>query len=94
MVKCGLRILMNKALVVQGPLTGGKAADAACEVDAAQAQEIAVTVDLQSGAVVMKAGAATVTATLDPRLARIAYVGYGVLNATVDFTAVEIGGKQ
>jgi hypothetical protein len=48
---------------------------------------------VQSGAVELKVGAATVTAKLEPRLPRISYVGYGVLNATVDFSAVELGQK-
>ena len=93
LVKCGLCILMRKAIVVQGTLGEGQTTDAAYDADAAQVHQIAVTVDVQSGAVELKVGAATVTAKLEPRLPRISYVGYGVLNATVDFSAVELGQK-
>jgi outer membrane protein assembly factor BamB len=89
LVKCGLRIAAGKAVIVQGAMAGGKVADAATQADAAVPQEIDVAVDLATGQITMKAGAATVTAKWESPPKEITHVGYGVLDATVDFTAVE-----
>jgi hypothetical protein len=90
LVKCGPRIRMKKAVIVQGPVEGGTAAEKELELDENQVYEITVTIDVASGQVTMALGGATVTATLDPKPASIAYVGYQVLNAATDFGPIEI----
>ncbi len=89
LVKCGLRFLMGKAVIIQGPFTGGTTADKEIELDEAKEYEIQVTADLKAGQVTMQVAGATVTAKLDPCPASVSYVGYAVLNAAADFSAVE-----
>jgi hypothetical protein len=93
LVKCGLRFAQKKAVIVEGPLTGGKTAAEALEIVAAKVYDIDVTLDLASGQVTMKVGGATVTATLTRRPANISYVGYGASDAAADFSAVEVVGQ-
>jgi len=89
LVKCGLRFLMGKAVIIQGPFTGGTTADKEIELDEAKEYEIQVTADLKAGQATMQVAGATVTAKLDPCPASVSYVGYAVLNAAADFSAVE-----
>jgi hypothetical protein len=90
LIKCGLRLAMKKAVVVQGPLQGGKAAQQPCQDDDTKTYEIDVLIDLPARQVTMKAGGAVVTTTLAHPPAGISYVGYGILNGGADFTPVEI----
>ena len=80
---------MGKAVIVEGPLSGGKTAEKDLELDDTKAYEINVTVDLTAGEVTMKTNGATVTATLDRRPESISYVGYAVLNTVTDFSPIE-----
>ena len=89
-VKCGLRFKMQKAVIVEGPLGGGKTAEKDLELDETKAYEINVTVDLISGEVTIKTSGSMVTATPDRRLGSISYVGYAVLNTVTDFSPIEI----
>jgi hypothetical protein len=93
LVKCGLRAAMKKAVIVEGPLTGGKTAEEALAIEAGKVYDIDVTVDLASGQVTMKVGGVTVTATLTRKPANISYVGYGASDAAADFSAVEVSGQ-
>jgi len=93
LVKCGLRAAMKTAAIIQGPLTKNKGATAAYELDAEKLHDLAVTVDLASGAVTLKSGKATVTATLANPMKSITHVGYCTNNATVDFSPVDIAGQ-
>jgi len=93
LVKCGLRFLMKRAFIVEGPLEGGKAAQQSFEADQAKVHEIDVTVDLPSGRVTMKTGQTTVTATLEHPQAAISYVGFGALNAAADFAPIEVSAR-
>jgi outer membrane protein assembly factor BamB len=93
LVHCGLRFALNKAVIVEGPLSGAAAAEQQLELDIATVHKIEVTVDLDSGAVTMKTGGAAVTAALKRRPAGISHVGYGVLGAATDFSTIEISGK-
>jgi len=96
LVRCGVRVLQGAAVISDGPIPSGTAAPAASQpIDVAEGkpQEIVVTADLDAGTVTMKAGAATVTATLQRRIAAVTHVGYGVLGAVTDFSPVDIGGK-
>jgi hypothetical protein len=90
LIKCGLRLAMKKAVVVQGPLQGGKVAQQSVQADDTKTYEIEVLIDLPARQVTMKAADAVVTTTLANPPARISYVGYGALNGGADFTAVEI----
>jgi outer membrane protein assembly factor BamB len=90
LVKCGLRSAQKKAVIVQGPLSGGKTASAPLEVDTAKVYQLHVTVDLAAAVVTMQTGEATVTATLDRRTENISYVGYAASDAAADFSPVEI----
>ncbi len=89
LVECGLRAVMKKAFIAQGPINGPTAQSASAEIDSAQVQEISVSVDLDSGEVTMTTGTTTVRATLTRRLGNISYVGYGVIDAVTDFTPIE-----
>lgn len=93
LVKCGIRYKMGKAVVVQGSLNGGQAGQQVMEAEESKVYELDVTVDLASGAVTMKAGGATVTATLSRRPEGISYVGYAVSDAAADFGPVEVAAK-
>jgi len=93
LVKCGLRLLQGNAVIVDGPLNGGKTVAEKIEVDEAAAHEIAVTLDLGSGQVTMTTGAHKVSATLARRPESISHIGYCVINAVTDFSPVETGGN-
>jgi len=90
LVKCGLRLIMKKAVVVQGPIAGGKVSQEAFESEAGKVYDLEVGVDLASGQVTMKIGRTTVTAKLAEPPARISWVGCGALGAAVDFAGVEV----
>jgi hypothetical protein len=93
LVKCGLRSAQKKAVIVEGPLTGGKTTAETLDFDTAKTYEIDVTVDLASGQVTMKTGGVTVTATIERRPANISYVGCGTLDGAADFSAVEVSSR-
>jgi len=93
LVKCGLRFLQGKAVIVEGPLDGGKTAAKDLQMDESKVYAVNVTVDLTSGQVTMKTNKSTVTATLDRRPGSISYVGYAVLNTVTDFSPIEISSE-
>ena len=93
LVKCGLRFAQKKAVIVEGPLTGGKTTEEALAIETGKVYDVDVTVDLASGQVTMKAGGATVTSTLTRRPANISYVGYGASDAAAEFSAVEVSAR-
>lgn len=93
LVKCGLRLAMKKAMIIQGPSAGkGKPAQQPLTIEEDKTYEIDVVVDLPSRAVTMKVGGATVHATLDHPPASVTLAGFGVINAAADFSALEIAG--
>jgi hypothetical protein len=81
---------MSKAVIIQGPFTGGTTADKELELDEAKEYEIHVIADLNASQVTMQVGGVTVTAKLDPCPASVSYVGYAVLNAAADCGPVEM----
>jgi len=89
LVKCGLRFIQGKAVIVEGPLDGAVAGEKDLPLDENKVYEILVTIDLASGQVTMKTGKTTVTATLDRRPKSITHIGYAVLNAVTDFSPME-----
>ncbi|MFA6561286.1 MAG: PQQ-binding-like beta-propeller repeat protein [Verrucomicrobiia bacterium] len=93
LVKCGLRVAMKTAAIIQGPLSKNKGATTAYEIDAEKPHELVVTMDQASGVVTFKSGKATVTAKLAKPMQSITHVGYCTNHATVDFSPVETVGK-
>jgi hypothetical protein len=89
LVKCGLRMAMKKAVIVQGAVTGGKTAEKPLEISVGKVYDIEVNVDLPAQQVRMKVDGATVTAKLAKAPASISYVGYGVIGAVTDFSDVD-----
>ena len=94
LVKCGLRVAMKTAAVLQGPLSRNKGATTAYEIDAEKLHDLIVTVDLASGVMTFKSGKATVTAKLASPMKSITHVGYCTNQATVDFSAVEVTSEE
>ena len=90
LVKCGLRFRLQKAMIVAGPLNGGKATEAECAADSAQVHALDVSIDLDSGEVTMQTGKTTVKATLDKKLDAVRYAGVAALDAAIYFSPVEI----
>lgn len=90
LVKCGLRFLMGKAVIIQGAINGGKAAEKELELDEAKVYEIQVTIDMASGQVTMRTNGTTLTTTLERRPENISWIGYQTLNAAADFSPLEI----
>jgi len=89
LVKCGLRVRMKTAAIIQGPLSKNKGDTTAHEIDAEKPHELVVTVDLAAGTVSFKSGRATVSAKLPASMKSISHLGYCVNSATVDFSPIE-----
>jgi hypothetical protein len=89
LVKCGLRVTMKTAAIIQGPLSKNKGATTPRVTDPEQQHELIVTVNLASGDVTFKSGQTTVSAKLARPMKSITHVGYCTNNATVDFSPIE-----
>ncbi|MBI5686234.1 MAG: PQQ-binding-like beta-propeller repeat protein [Verrucomicrobia bacterium] len=89
LVKCGLRVAMKTAAILQGPTNANKGVTTPYVIDVEKPHELAVTVDLASGNVTLKSGTASVTAKLSNPMKSITHVGYCTNNATVDFSVIE-----
>ena len=90
LIKCGVRLKVGKALLVQGPLESGKTQSLALDVRAGQEMTITVTVDLAAQQVTYTADGATLTARLERPLKAITHVGYAAERAIVDFTPIDV----
>jgi hypothetical protein len=90
LVKCGLRVRMKTAAIIQGPLAKNKGATTPCVTDSSKQYTLSVTVDLASGEVTFQSGAATVTAKLERPMKSITHVGYSINGAVTDFSPIEI----
>jgi len=88
LVKCGLRYLMEKAIIAEGPMSDEAAAQEPFDADQHKVYDVEVTVDLGSGNVVMTVGKASVAATLKAPPAKVSFVGYGVLRSAAEFGEV------
>ena len=77
LVKCGLCFHTKAAMVIQGPMTGGKTTQHPFSADASKLYEIKVRVDLATRQVTMTVDNVTVEAALRQPLKRISYVGLG-----------------
>jgi hypothetical protein len=90
LVKCGLRVAMKTAAIIQGPLSRNKGATTECVIDPEKLHDLVVTVDLASGDLTFKSGPATVATKLAKPMQSITHVGYCTNHATVDFSAIEV----
>jgi hypothetical protein len=93
LVKCGLRFAMKKAVIVQGPLEGGKVVQETFDGNTGRIHDLEVAIDLPAGQVVMKTGQVVVKATLTAAPAQVSFIGYGAANAGADFSQIEMGGR-
>jgi outer membrane protein assembly factor BamB len=94
MVKCGLRLKMKSAAIIQGPLAGKEAATAPCETNYDAHYELIVTVDLASGSVVFQGGGTTVSAKLERPMKSITHVGYCLKGTVADFSPIEVSAAR
>lgn len=84
---------MNRAVIIQGPFSGGRVPEEEFEPDVAKVYETQVNADLATGEIAMTAGGATVNTKLDPIPEAISYVGIGAASAAVDFSRVEVSAR-
>jgi hypothetical protein len=89
LIKCGLRYLQEKAVIVEGPMSDEATAQEAFDAAQKKVYDIEASIDLGSGQVTMKVGQTTVTATLKTPPEQITYVGYGVLRSAAEFGEVK-----
>jgi hypothetical protein len=88
LVKCGLRYQLAKAVIVEGPMSGGTTAQESFDANQTKIYDVEISVDLGSGQVTMKADQASVATKLKTPPARISYVGFGVLKSAAEFSEV------
>jgi hypothetical protein len=93
LVKCGFRVRMKKAFIVEGDLSSAKLAATPFACAADQTVEVEVTVDLASRKVKMTLPGTTLEATLERPLKAITHVGYCVNNSVTEFGAIETSGN-
>ena len=89
LVKCGIRLYAQSALIIQGPLKGGKTTGKKLAVNRNKVQNLTVAVDLDSQKVTFTTGKVTVEAKLARRIEAITHIGYSVDSAITDFSAIE-----
>lgn len=90
LIKCGVRLKVGKAFIIQGPLAEGSSKGVALAADEQQPWDLVVTVDLAKQQVTLAVGGATVQTPLQSRLQQITHVGYATDNAVVDFSPLQI----
>jgi len=90
LIKCGVRIKLQKALIIQGPLKTGTTKAAALEISAGGVSDVTVSVDLASQQVTYVVNGVTVHAAFERRLKAITHVGYVVDNAVVEFAPIDV----
>ncbi|MBL7038826.1 MAG: PQQ-binding-like beta-propeller repeat protein [Pirellulaceae bacterium] len=90
LIKCGMRLKMNRAVLVQGPLSGGQTTGAPVELSGNQPIDIVVIVDLDSQQVAYTANGVEVKAKLKRPLKSITHIGYAMDNAVVDFAPLDV----
>jgi outer membrane protein assembly factor BamB len=93
LVKCGFRLRNKAALIVQGPLTGGKATSKKVDVAVDETVDVTITVDLEGQKVIFAAKGETIEAALVRPMKQVAFVGYCVDNATADFSPIEVSSQ-
>lgn len=86
LVKCGIRYAMRQAMIVEGPLSGGKTTPKTFEPDESLVYDLQATVDLNTGEVLMTLGEVRVAAKLEKPPKAIAFLGCGALNSAMEFS--------
>jgi hypothetical protein len=89
LIKCGLRYLQKKAVIVEGPMSDEATAQESFDAARNKVYDVEASIDLKSGQVTMKIAQTTVTATLKTPPTQITYVGYGVLRSAAEFGEVK-----
>ncbi len=94
LVKCGLRLKMKSAAILQGPLADNRGQTTDCETNIDTKYELTVTVDLDAGTVNLEGGGVAVSAKLDRPMKSITQIGYGLKGTIVDFSPIDISTAQ
>ncbi len=94
LVKCGLRLKMKTAAILQGPLAANEGTTTPCETEYGKQYELTVTVDLDSGRVTFEGGGAKLEAELQRPMKSITHVGYCLKGTVVDFSPIEVSTAQ
>jgi hypothetical protein len=93
LVKCGVRVLMKRALIFQGAPRQGRQGGAPCQCAPDQTLDVEVQVNLASQKVKMKLPGAAVEGTLERPLKSITHLGYCVINSVAEFSPIETTGE-
>lgn len=93
LVKCGMKFIVETAVILLGGARGSTAASARLLVDTSKPVSIEVTADLEAQTVTMRIKGKTLEAPLTRPLKSITHVGFCTTNAVSDFSAVEIKGE-
>jgi hypothetical protein len=88
LIKCGIRFQGGRAMIIQGPLEGGKATGTAVQVKDGQVVDVAVTVDLADQQITFTAAGQQVTTSIQQPLQSITHVGFACDSACVDFAPI------
>jgi outer membrane protein assembly factor BamB len=96
LVKCGIRYKPQKALIVQGSLTGEDSRSKQVDVDAPYGKviDVAVEVDLEKQRLAFTTCGATVEAELATPFEQIRYVGIATDSAIAEFSRPSVAPKQ
>lgn len=86
LVKCGIRYAMRQAMIVEGPLSGGKTTPKTFQPDESRLYDLRVTVDLACGEVSMALGDLCISAKLQRPPKNIAFVGCGAVESAMEFS--------
>jgi hypothetical protein len=92
LVKCGVRLQLQKASIVQGPFQEEERTAVSAEVDAPEMRglEAIVTVDLAANKVTYVANGIKLEAKLKTPMPAITHLGYVMDSALIDVAPIEI----
>ena len=90
LIKCGVRVQPQRAIIVHGPLLGGKGKGTGIKAASGEVIDMSVTVDLEAGKVAYAVKGSTVEVTLTDPPKAVTHVGYVMENALVDFAPIEV----
>jgi len=91
LVKCGLRYKPQKALIVQGPLSGeSKTASADIKAEVGKPIVLTVGIDVPQGRVKFTAGTVSVEAKLERPMKSVTHVGFCIDSAAARFSPLKV----
>lgn len=93
LVKCGVRVRMKKAMVIQGPSKKGQTKSVNLNVPAGQVLDVVVQADLKAKRLTFQVGPASIETTLSVPLERVRFVGFAVDDAMCEFAPLEVSGQ-